>query len=119
MAALEPLSLLEARVDVDKLCEDVKLGIIDACAAGVTLLDRVRLSLTDTVGVTENVQLWLTVTMIGIAAKGVALPLSLIVVDTVNAAVAVAVPDGLHEAVTVTVLLDGAVIDASAVSDGD
>ena len=53
------------------------------------------------------------------ALDGVALPLPLIVVDAVDAAVIVAVPDGLHEDVTVTVLLNDAVLDASAVSDGD
>ncbi len=119
MAALEQLSLLEARVDVDKLCEDVKLGVIDAFVVGVTLLDCVRLSLTDTVGVTKNVQLWLTVTMIGIAAKCVALALSLIDVDAVDTTVAVAVLDGLHEIMTVTVPLNDVVIDASTVNDDD
>ncbi len=53
------------------------------------------------------------------ARDGVALPLPLIVVDAVDAAVAVAVPDGLHEAVPVTVPLNDAVLEAGAVSDGD
>ncbi len=53
------------------------------------------------------------------ALDSVALPLPMIVIDVVYAAVAVAEPDGLHEDVTVTVLLNDVVIDASAVSDGD
>ncbi len=53
------------------------------------------------------------------ALDGVALPLLLIVVDAVGAAVAVAETDGLHEDVTVTEPLCDVVIDASTVSDGD
>ena len=53
------------------------------------------------------------------ALDGVALPLPLIDVDAVDAAVAVAEPDGLHEDVTVIVPVNDGVIDASAVSDGD
>ena len=53
------------------------------------------------------------------ALDGVALPLPLIVVDAVDAAVAVAVPDRLHEDMPVTVPLNDAVIDGGTVSDGD
>ncbi len=53
------------------------------------------------------------------ALDGDALTLSLIDVDAVDAAVAVTVPDGLHDDVPLTVQLNDVVIDASTVSDDD